>query len=421
MPAEQKILVVDDKPANIQALATTLADTSATVVKATSGNDALVASLNHDFALAILDVQMPSMDGYELAEHLRNETRTRRVPIIFMTAYADEKQMFKAYGIGAVDYIVKPYDPIILLSKVLAFLELDQQRTAVQRQRNHLGEIVGERTAELRRVNDKLLAEIAERKKAEQEVHQLNQELERLVARRTAQLEAANQELEAFAYSVSHDLRAPLRAVEGFSQALLEDYRDALDDQGRDFLQRVSGEARRMAQLIQDLLLLSRVTRAEMDFQPIDLSALAEEVIAELRRREPARRVAVELAPGLAAQGDARLLRQALDNLLGNAWKFTGRRREARIEVGAAPQQGGLCFFVRDNGAGFDMAYADKLFVPFQRLHRMDEFTGTGVGLSTVQRIIARHGGRIWADSAPEAGTTFYFTLGSDVGAEQES
>ena len=421
MPAEQKILVVDDKPANIQALETTLADTRATVVKATSGNDALVASLNHDFALAILDVQMPSMDGYELAEHLRSETRTRHVPIIFMTAYADEKQMFKGYGIGAVDYIVKPYDPVILLSKILAFLELDQQRTEVQRQRNHLEEIVGERTVELRRVNDKLLAEIAERKKAEQEVHQLNQELERLVARRTAQLEAANQELEAFAYSVSHDLRAPLRAVEGFSQALLEDYRSALDDQGRDFLQRVSGEARRMAQLIQDLLLLSRVTRAEMDFQPIDLSALAEEVIAELRRREPARRVAVEVAPGLAAQGDARLLRQALENLLGNAWKFTGRRREARIEVGAAPQQGGLCFFVRDNGAGFDMAYADKLFVPFQRLHRMDEFTGTGVGLSTVQRIIARHGGRIWADSAPEAGTTFCFTLGSDVGAEQES
>jgi hypothetical protein len=421
MSAEQKILVVDDKPANLHALESTLADTNATVVKATSGNDALIASLNHDFALAILDVQMPEMDGYELAEHLRSAERTRHVPIVFMTAYADEKQMFKGYGIGAVDYIVKPYDPIILLSKILAFLELDRQRAEVQRQRNRLEEIVGERTVELRRVNDKLLAEIAERKKAEREVHQLNEKLERLVARRTAQLEAANEELEAFAYSVSHDLRAPLRAVEGFSQALLEDYRDALDDQGRDFLQRVSGEARRMARLIQDLLLLSRVTRAEMDFQPIDLSALAEEVIAELRRREPARRVAVEVTAGLAAQGDARLLRQALENLLGNAWKFTGRRREARIEVGAAPQQGEVCFFVRDNGAGFDMAYADKLFVPFQRLHRMDEFTGTGVGLSTVQRIIARHGGRIWADSAPEAGTTFYFTLGGDPGEEQET
>jgi len=417
----QKILVVDDKSENLLALQATLKETNAEVIKAQSGNEALIAALNHDFALAILDVQMPGMDGYELAGHLRSEEQTKHVPIIFLTAYADEQQMFKGYGIGAMDYIVKPYDPVVLLSKVLAFLELHRQRAEIQRQTNHLEEVVSERTVALKLMNDRLMQEIADRTRAEDEVRKLNDDLEALVAERTRQLKAVNKELEAFAYSVSHDLRAPLRAVEGFSQALLEDYTDALDAQGKDYLKRVSSEARRMAQLIQDLLILSRVTRAEMNLQPVDLTALATDIFEMLRSGEPSRQVQVHVAPGLAAHGDPRLLRQVLENLLGNAWKFTSNRQDARVDFGSEARDGSQTFWVRDNGAGFDMEYADKLFTPFLRLHGMTEFPGTGVGLSTVQRIIARHGGQIWADAAVDQGATFYFTLDGGARATQES
>ncbi len=416
MTDKQKILIVDDKPENLFSLETTLKETSAEIVKAQSGNEALLASLNHDFALAILDVQMPGMDGYELAGHLRSEDQTRHVPIIFLTAYAEEKEMFKGYQIGAMDYIVKPYDPVVLLSKVLAFLELHRQRSEIQEQSNRLEDLVGERTAELQHVNERLLQEIAERKRVEEAVRKLNDDLELLVSQRTTQLKAVNHELEAFAYSVSHDLRAPLRAVEGFSQALLEDHLEALDEQGRDYLERISGEARRMAQLIQDLLALSRVTRAEMSSRQVDLSATAMEVVDTLRKSEPARRVDVEIEPGLYVNGDPRLLRQVLENLLANAWKFTRDKTDARIEFGRTNGGRTETYFVRDNGAGFDMRYVAKLFSPFQRLHGMTEFPGTGVGLSTVRRIVTRHGGQVWAEGVVDQGATFLFTLNEEDG-----
>ena len=246
--------------------------------------------------------------------------------------------------------------------------------------------------------------------------------LEQRVAERTVQLRAANKELEAFSYSVSHDLRAPLRSIEGFSRALMEDCADGLSDAGQDSLRRIIGSTVRMGQLIDGLLNLSRVTRAEVRGRSVDLSSLAGELVAELRSGEDGRQVECVIAKGAVVEGDPALLRAALQNLIGNAWKFTRKRASARIEFGFAEEAGERTYFVRDNGAGFEMSYSDKLFGAFQRLHGQDEFPGIGIGLATVQRIVTRHGGRVWAIGAPGEGATVYFTLGKggDIGRQED-
>jgi PAS domain S-box-containing protein len=251
------------------------------------------------------------------------------------------------------------------------------------------------------------IRDISSQLAAEQSIRDLNERL----ARQNAELKAVNQELEAFSYSVSHDLRAPLRAIDGFSRILVDEHGGLLDAGANDLLHRVRRATQQMGRLIDDLLKLSRVTRSDLQLQEVNLSTLAGEVMEGLRQQDQARTVDFTCAPDLAVRGDAKLLRIALDNLIGNAWKFTGRRDEARIEFAVRDDDGGPVYCVADNGAGFDMAYSDKLFGAFQRLHDVGEFPGTGIGLATVQRIIHKHGGHIWAKAAVEAGATFCFTL----------
>lgn len=250
--------------------------------------------------------------------------------------------------------------------------------------------------------------DMTERKQVEARVALLNEDLQH----RAASLEVANKELESFSYSVSHDLRAPLRTIAGFSQAIAEDYASQLDAEGKNYLQRIQAAAQRMGELIDDLLKLARITRMEMHFETVNMSELAHMITAELQQTQPERQAEFVIAEGLIANGDSQLLRIVLENLLGNAWKFTARRPQARIEVGLIEHsEHEQVFVIRDDGEGFDMAYADKLFGAFQRLHAMTEFEGTGIGLATVQRIVHRHGGRVWAEGAVSKGAAFYFTL----------
>jgi PAS domain S-box-containing protein len=253
--------------------------------------------------------------------------------------------------------------------------------------------------------------DITERRAAQEALQELNAQLEQRVAERTAELRQANAELDAFAYAVSHDLRAPLRAMSGFSQALVEDHGPALPTEAREHIEQIIQGSRRMGELIEGLLALSRSVRGLLRSDEVDLSALAEQAVAELRRAEPGRAVEVRVEPGLRAQGDRRMLAAALGNLLGNAWKYTSARPDARIELAARQVEGECWFCVTDNGAGFDMAHAGRLFKVFARLHRHDEFPGLGIGLATVQRIIQRHGGRVEAEATPGLGASFRFTL----------
>jgi PAS domain S-box-containing protein len=270
--------------------------------------------------------------------------------------------------------------------------------------RNHSGDPVS-RVA--------FVQDLTAQRRAEQEIRQLNSDLENRVRERTAQLEAANRELEAFSYSVSHDLRAPLRGIDGWSLALAEDYAGQLDERAQQYLERVRSETQRMGLLIDDMLQLSRVSRSTLEFVPVDLSAIAQEIAAGLREENPARDIQFDIQPGLTARGDARFLEIALANLLRNATKFTGPRQSARIEFHLSRHEGTAAFCIRDNGVGFNMAYAGLLFGAFQRLHKASEFPGTGIGLAIVQRVIHRHGGHVWAEARPGEGASFYFTLGA--------
>jgi two-component system, sensor histidine kinase and response regulator len=378
------ILLVDDQPANLVALEAMLQGLGQNLVTAGSGREALKMLLTHEFAVVLLDVKMPEMDGFETATLIRQRDKSRHTPIIFLTA-ADksQEQAVRGYAVGAVDYLIKPVVPEFVRSKVAVFVELAKKSALLRRQ------------AELLQASEQDARELAETR-----------------AELVRDLEHKNRELESFSYAVSHDLRAPLRRIESFTRAVQESQAERLDADGRRYLDRVREASQGMSQLIDDVLYLARVTRAEMREQEVDLSGLVALRLERMREAEPGRQVETRIRPGVTVNGDGQLLRIAIDNLLENAWKFTARAPAGRIEFGMTTIGGETAYFVRDNGAGFDMAYVDRLFGPFQRLHLASEFPGSGIGLATVQRIIHRHGGRVWAEGMVGQGATFHFTIG---------
>ena len=298
----------------------------------------------------------------------------------------------------------------ITTSSLLIARSISKPLTRLAEYSRRVGE--GEYTADIEiKGKDEVASVASDVKSMVGQLQKHHEHLEELVKERTSELTAVNKELEAFAYSVSHDLRAPLRSIDGFSQALIEDYPDKLDEKGKDYLQRVRLATQRMGILIDDLLNLSRVTRSEMRREIVDLSSLTQLIAGELQETQPERPVDFVIAQGLTTNGDTRLLRLLVENLLGNAWKFTRHHQQAKIEFGVINSDSKETFFIRDDGAGFDMNYADKMFGVFQRLHKQEEFPGTGIGLATVLRIVHRHGGQVWAEGKVEKGATFYFTL----------
>ena len=398
-PDEERvsILLVDDQPANLGALEATLESTGCRSVLAKSADEALLALLKEDFAAIVLDIRMPGMSGFELASMIKRRQRTRQVPILFLTAHMlEQEDVLQGYAAGAVDYLTKPINPEILRSKIAVFVDLHRSRRS------------------LARLNVSLQGALRDAERHKEETRRLNAELQERqhrLERLALQLASSNKELESFSYSVSHDLRTPLRAIDGFSHALLEEYGTSLPPEGRRLLSSVRENTQRMGRLIDDLLAFSRLGGKALDVAPVDLASLARTVVNEARQVDAERQVEVTIAELPPVAGDGSLLRQVLTNLIGNAFKFTRNRSDPRIEVGSRSDGGEIVYYVRDNGAGFDMRYASKLFGVFQRLHRRDEFEGSGVGLALVQRIVHRHGGRIWGEGQVNEGATFYFTL----------
>lgn len=361
MNTKPKILIVDDKPENLVALRKVLKNLDIELIEAKSGNDALKATLRHDFALALLDIQMPEMDGYELAGILREEEKTAQLPFIFISAvYTDNLNVFKGYEKGAFSFITKPFQPKILINKVKFFIEKHQQEVAL---------------------------------------FGLNEELKN-----------TNKELEAFSYSVSHDLRAPLRAVNGYAQMLNEDYGTKLDEEGKRIIDAIKYNSTKMGLLIDDLLAFSKLGRKEIQKTEIDMNELAEGVLFDLNK-SIIHHAEIKIGKMHKVIADYGLLHQVMFNLVSNAVKYSSKKENPLVEIFSEEEDGEIVFSVKDNGAGFDMQYSDKLFGVFQRLHSQEDFEGTGVGLAIVQRIIAKHRGKVWADGKVNEGAVFNFSL----------
>lgn len=373
MDKKPKILIVDDKPQNLLALRTVLRDLDIDLIEATSGNEALKHTLHHNFALALLDIQMPEMDGYELAGILREEEKTAHLPFIFISAvYTDNLNVFKGYEKGAFSFITKPFQPEILINKVRFFIDKHQQEIA------------------LFKLNEDLRA-------------------------KNEELDVMNKELESFSYSVSHDLKAPLRRILGYSQILKEDFGKKIGDDGNLVLGVIMENASRMNKLIDILLNLSRLGRKGLSETEVNMNLLVADVIEQLKVEPSANKVSWKIGELKASWGDFELLKQVCFNLISNAIKYSSKKELPQIEIGCISDEKGNTYYVKDNGAGFNMEYKNKLFGVFQRLHTANEFEGFGIGLAIVQRIINRHGGQVWAEGEENKGAAFYFILPSRI------
>ncbi len=389
------ILIVDDEAQNRKLLETLLRPEGYRTQSAASGEEALTAIAQQLPDLILLDIMMPGIDGYELAGILKAAPATSRIPIIMITALVDREARLCALKAGAEEFLTKPVDRAELWLRVRNLLRL-KAFGDLQDHSSKLEEQVQART---------------------DEIMSLNAGLEDRVRQRTEQLHIANKELEAFSYSLSHDLRTPLSAIDGFSGLLSSEIGTATD-RGKHYLARIRAGVAYMSQLIDAMLLLAHVSRTPPRWVMVDLSGVARLVLGALQEREPGRMAHWDIQPDMASRGDPQLLQLVLENLLGNAWKFCGGRPLTRISFSREPGADGQdVYAVRDNGAGFDMNYSNKLFGSFQRLHHASEFPGTGIGLATVHRIIARHGGKVWADSVEGQGANFYFTLGDEKDA----
>jgi two-component system, sensor histidine kinase and response regulator len=397
-----EILVVEDSATQLQHLTHILEQGGYAVRTASNGEVALTRLGERRPSLVISDIIMPGMDGYQLCRRIKEDDAFSGIPVILVTYLSHTHDVVRSLEAGADNFIMKPYEPEFLLARV--------RRTLAARQdEGHCPP-----SEFLLQIEDKDYC-IRSNPRRMLEVllstyETALQKNERLKAAQEA-LKAANQELEAFSYSVSHDLRTPLSVITGYSDLLWLDYRELLDEDGRNHLMMVRKSAEKMDRLISDLLELSRVTRTELKRERFDLTAMLREIVAELRKENPSRQVDCSIQEGMEIAGDSSLLRIALENLLRNAWKFTSKKERGRIEAGWSPRTEPV-YFLRDNGAGFNMQEVENLFASFRRLHSEDEFPGTGLGLTIVQRIVHRHRGRIWAEGRVNEGATFFFTVG---------
>jgi len=373
-PSAGTVLVVDDTPANVHLLTEVLQAQGLRVLVAISGDQGIELAQRFHPDVILLDVQMRGLGGFETCGVLKADPRTEAIPVIFMTVISDTAAKVAAFEAGAADYVTKPF---------------------------HVDEALARINTQLRLVE------------SQRQLARLNAELEARVRERTGQLEAANRDLQAFCYSMAHDLRGPLGALDGFSCLLEEMLQADTDARTRHYLGRIRSGVKQMDALTEALLSLAHLSLQEQRGEQLDLGEIAAGALQRRLAQEPGRHVQIELEPGLQVQADRPLMTLLLEHLIDNAWKFTVRQPKAVIEIGRVAKAGGAAvFYVRDNGTGFDMAYADKLFKPFQRLHGAADFPGLGIGLAIAERIVLRHGGRIWAEAAPGQGATFYFTLG---------
>ncbi len=459
-----EILIAEDSQTQAEQLSHYLSRRGFVVRAARDGRQALAAALESQPAMVITDVVMPEMDGYTLCKEIKSLPALKHIPVVLLTSLSGPQDIVRGLECGADSFIRKPYDESYLASRVEFILtnvelrkterlqigvqlhfggqshfitaekqqildllistyegaiqineELEAKRRELQQAKETLEVSVAERTAELAQANKLLEIELVERKRAEEQIQKLNEDLEVRVIERTTQLAAANEDLEAFSYSVSHDLRTPLRHISAYTR-LIEESSSQLDPEAQRMFKRIREGAKRMDRMIDDLLNLARLDRRRMTLEMTSLNSLVETVLHDLTSETVDRNIDWRVGSLPAVQCDPGLIQQLFVNLLSNAVKYTRRRERAVIEIDQSTVEGQLVYFVRDNGAGFNPSYSHKLFGTFQRLHTDEEFEGTGVGLATVQRIVRRHGGRVWAEAETDKGATFYFTLGEGPG-----